>query len=46
VTLVVDGARTVLHQGESRGDVAVQLIMRDRVYVEQRGTVFALEASQ
>jgi hypothetical protein len=42
--VVVGGTRRLFREGESHGDVAVQLILRDRVYVAQGGNVFALDA--
>ena len=42
--VVVGGTRHLFREGESHGDVAVQLILSDRVYVAQGGNVFALDA--
>jgi hypothetical protein len=42
-TLVIDGATPVtLRQGESAGDVEVQLVLPQAVYVRRGGEVFAL----
>ena len=42
-TLVIDGATPVtLRQGESAGDVEVQLVLPQSVYVRRGGEVFAL----
>ncbi|HWP64943.1 MAG TPA: hypothetical protein VNO26_03400, partial [Candidatus Limnocylindria bacterium] len=40
VTLLVDGRRATLHQGESLGGVEVQLIMADGAYLRRGGDVF------
>jgi hypothetical protein len=39
VTLLVDGRRATLHQGESLGGVEVQLIMADGAYLQRSGDV-------
>lgn len=45
VTLAVNGARPVtLREGEAAGEVEVQLILPDRVYVRHAGQIFAVEA--
>jgi hypothetical protein len=44
VTLTVDGGRPVtLREGDLAGNVEVQLIMTDRVYVRHAGQIFAVE---
>jgi hypothetical protein len=40
VTLLVDGRRATLHQGEALGGVEVQLIMADGVYLQRGAEVF------
>ena len=46
VELAVGGATPVtLHQGESAGDVEVQLILADRIYVRHAGQIFAVGAA-
>jgi len=39
VTLLVDGRRATLHQGESLGGVEVQLILADGAYLRRGGDV-------
>jgi hypothetical protein len=40
VTLLVNGSRAVLHQGEALGGVEVQLIMADGAYLQRGADVF------
>jgi hypothetical protein len=40
VTLLVNGSRATLHQGESLGGVEVQLIMADGAYLQRGADVF------
>ena len=40
VTLLVNGTRATLHQGESLGGVEVQLIMADGAYLQRGADVF------
>ena len=41
-TLSVDGASVTLGQGQAVGDVRVQLVLRDVVYVQSGSTVYSL----
>jgi hypothetical protein len=40
VTLLVNGSRATLHQGEALGGVEVQLIMADGAYLQRGSDVF------
>jgi hypothetical protein len=44
VTLLVNGRRATLHQGEALGGVEVQLIMADGVYLQRGSEVFFVNA--
>jgi hypothetical protein len=46
VTLLVDGRRATLHQGEALGGVEVQLIMADGVYLQRGAEVFFVNWSR